>query len=121
MPVSSEAAKEWKVPQNLIVQGENNLYQVVCLETQKGNMLLELAAGNDGRMEYFLDNKAGKEAQGSYRLQFLSTQGIGRIKVSAFKADGELLGSAGMVYTGPVPENTPVVTWMDQRYITNYQ
>ena len=120
VPVSSEDAKEWKIPQNLIVQGENNLFQVVCLETQKENML-ELAAGNDGQMEYFLDNKAGKEAQGSYRLQFLSTQGIGRIKVSAFKASGELLGSAGMVYTGPVPENTPVVKWMDQRYFTNYQ
>lgn len=110
---------EWNIPDNLSLQGENNTCRPVQLNGGK-DALLELAAGNQGSLEYYQDNVQVRAASGNYKLQFLSTQGVGRIKVSAVKQNGEVLGAVGWVYTGPVPESAGAVKWIDKRYFTNY-
>lgn len=113
----AQEAEKWDIPHHLIVQGEGNSSRVL---QQKEN-ILELAAGNQGQMEYFVEEKADITAVGQLKLQFLSTQGTGRIKVSALNSQGEIIGEIGSIFTGALPQSKVPGVWQDVRYKTNYQ
>ena len=112
--------EQWDIPSRLIEQGEGNSYRVLSSKDQGGDML-EIVAGNHGSMEYFVEEQADVTAFGQLRLQFLSTQGQGRIKVSALDNQGKTIGEVGSVFTGPLPLVTHRSSWQDVRYTTNFQ
>ena len=71
--------KQWGIPDRLIAQGDGNSSRV--LVSSQNIHMLELAAGNQGQMEYYIEERADKAVFAEFRLQFLSTQGSGRIKL----------------------------------------
>jgi hypothetical protein len=111
---------KWGIPNQLQQQGTGNSYRVLVDQGQETKML-ELAAGNQGSMEYFVEVQSDVAAFASMRLEFLSTQGDGRIKLSALDNNGNTLGETGFVYTGQLPSGTAQSKWQDVRYNTNYQ
>ena len=55
------------------------------------------------REGFAIDTLIGPDMTVRGRLEFLSTQGVGRIKVAAYDDAGTLVASVGWVYTGPLP------------------
>ncbi len=111
--------KQWGIPDRLLAQGDGNSSRV--LVSSQDIRMLELAAGNQGQMEYYIEEQGDKAAFAEFRLQFLSTQGSGRIKLSALDSQGNIISATGFVLTGQVPQNTMQNKWQDIRYGTNYQ
>jgi len=111
---------KWNIPNQLQQQGAGNSYRVLVAKGQETEML-ELAAGNQGSMEYFVETQSDAAAFASMRLEFLSTQGDGRIKLAALDSSGNILGETGFVYTGQLPASTARSKWQDARYFNNYQ
>lgn len=109
---------KWSLPNQLEQQGTGNSYRVLVGQE---NEMLEMAAGNQGSIEYFVEVPSDIAAFASMKLQFLSTQGNGRIILSAIDRNGNILGETGFVYTGQLPKSTDHSTWQDVRYHTNYQ
>lgn len=116
-----EKLVEWHLPDNLIEQGESNTYRVVAGEKWNNMPMLELAAGNDGKLEYFIDTPADSAALAEFNLQFLSTQGTGRLKISTLDNQGQVLETIGWVFTGTLPPNTAASKWVDARSSANYK
>ncbi len=112
--------KQWGIPQSLREEGSGNSYRVVSTSS-KQEQILELVAGHQGQMEYFVEEQADVAAFADLRVQFLSTQGLGRIKLSALDRQGKSIGETGFVFTGQVPQNGMQTKWQDVRYLTNYQ
>ncbi|VBB06369.1 Hypothetical protein LUCI_1600 [Lucifera butyrica] len=117
-----EAAQQWGLPKYIKMEGPGNEYRVLTHQRSGSGDgdWLELAAGEQGQIEYFQTVSAAG-GEGIYRLQFLSTQGTGRIKVSALSAAGQEIGTVGWVYTGPLSPPDSATKWLDMRYQTNYQ
>jgi hypothetical protein len=109
---------KWGLPNQLEQQGTGNSYRVLVGQE---NEILELTAGNQGSIEYFVEVPSDVAAFASMKLEFLSTQGDGRITLSALDNNGNTLGETGFVYTGQVPPVTANSKWQDVRYHTNYQ
>lgn len=118
--LTGDQKAKWDLPHQLVEQGGGNSSRVLGLKDQSENML-ELVAGNQGNMEYFLEGQADVTSVGELRLQFLSTQGLGRIKLSALDSQGKTLGETGFVFTGQLPQSSAQSLWHDVRYKTNYQ
>lgn len=115
---TNDEVLKWGLPNQLEQQGSGNSYRVLA---GQGNEMLELAAGNQGSIEYFVEVPSDVAAFASMKLEFLSTQGNGRIILSAIDNNGNTLGETGFVYTGQLPKSTDHSTWQDVRYHTNYQ
>lgn len=115
-----DESKQWDLSNRLIEQGEGNSSRVLSASGQGGQML-ELAAGSQGQLEYFVEGQADAAAFAELRLQFLSTQGSGRIKISAIDHKGEIIGQTGFAFTGQLPQTTNRSKWQDVRYKTNFQ
>ena len=118
--LTADDGKQWDIPNKLIQQGEGNSYRVLSAPAQ-GNNMLELVAGNQGSMEYFIEEQADVTAFAQLRLQFLSTQGQGQIKISALDNQGETIALVGSAFTGQLPQDSSQSRWQDVRYKTNYQ
>jgi len=117
--LAADNGKEWDMGDKLIEEGNGNSKRV--LSQHQGMTMLELVAGPQGQMEYFLEEKADISAFGQVRLQFLSTQGKGRIKISALNQENQIIGETSFIYTGPLPETRLQSKWEDLRYSTNFQ
>jgi hypothetical protein len=117
---ATDEAIKWGLPHQLRQEGLGNSYRVMATQGQETKML-ELAAGNQGFMEYFVEVEANSAAFANIRLEFLSTQGGGRIKFTALDNKGNILGETGSVFTGQLPLNTVHSKWQDARYHNNYQ
>ena len=118
--LTADEDKQWDLSNRLIEQGEGNSSRVLSASAQ-GTPMLELAAGNQGQLEYFVEGQADRAAFTELRLQFLSTQGSGRIKISAIDHQGKIIGQTGFVFTGQLPQVTNQSKWQDVRYKTNFQ
>jgi len=118
--LNADAGAKWDLPHHLVEQGEGNSHRVVGQEQQSEN-ILELVAGNQGHVEYFVEEQADITAFGEWKLEFLSTQGQGRIKICALDNQGQTIAETGFVFTGPMPQATPQSVWQDVKYKTNYQ
>ncbi len=118
--LSTDDSKEWDIANRLLQQGEGNSCRVVEAQEQ-GEHILELVAGNQGHMEYFVEGEADHTTFAQMRLQFLSTQGQGMIKLSALDEQGRVIGQTGFVYTGQLPQKDLQNKWQDLRYRTNFQ
>ena len=114
-----EAAIGWEIPENLNITGHGNSYRIVKGPSLDASAALELAAGGQGSVEYFREISR-PQIKYNARLQFLSTQGSGRIVLSAYDAKNGLIGKIGWVYTGSLPESTNTAKWVDCRYFANY-
>lgn len=117
---ATDEAIKWGLPHQLRQEGLGNSYRVMATQGQETKML-ELAAGNQGFMEYFVEVEADTAAFANIRLEFLSTQGGGRIKFAALDNKGNILGETGSVFTGQLPQSTVHSKWQDTRYHNNYQ
>lgn len=120
IPQPVETVAAWGMPANLKEEGAGNSVRVVKGASLSADSALELAAGGDGSQEYSQTVPASTSIQGRYRLQFLSTQGTGRIKITALDAGGRTLGAVGWVLTGPLPKADEQTKWLDVRYQANY-
>ncbi|MDF2634433.1 MAG: hypothetical protein K0R78_1307 [Pelosinus sp.] len=116
----TDEAIKWGLPHQLRQEGLGNSYRVMAVQGQETKML-ELAAGNQGFVEYFVEAEANHGAFANIRLEFLSTQGGGRIKFAALDDKGNILGETGFVFTGQLPNNSVHSKWQDSRYQNNYQ
>ncbi|SFL76776.1 hypothetical protein [Pelosinus propionicus] len=114
-----EESMKWGLSQQLQQEGAGNSYRVMTAQGQ--GTMLELAAGNQGKIVYFVEAKADAAIFANLRLKFLSTQGGGRIVFSAFDNKGNLLGETGSIFTGKLSPDTAHDKWQDRRYYTNYQ
>ena len=114
-----EEGMKWGLSQQLQQEGAGNSYRVMSAQGQ--GTMLELAAGNQGKIEYFVEVKADAAAFANIRLEFLSTQGGGRITFAAFDNKGNLLSETGSIFTGQLPPDTAHEKWQDRRYYNNYQ
>ncbi len=119
VPQPAEALAAWGVPANLAQQGAGNSCRVVKGAFLSAEAALELAAGGQGSLAYFREAPAG-ELAGRGRVQFLSTQGTGRVMLTALDEDGRPLAAVGWVYTGPLPPADGVTKWVDVRFNANY-
>lgn len=117
---ATDEAIKWGLPHQLRQEGLGNSYRVMETQGQEAKML-ELAAGSQGSIEYFVEVKADAAAFADIRLEFLSTQGGGRIKFAALDNKGNILGETGSVFTGKLPPSTIHSKWQDTRYYNNYQ
>ncbi|MDR7866800.1 MAG: hypothetical protein RIN56_08260 [Sporomusaceae bacterium] len=118
-PQPPAALAAWGVPGNVIEKGAGNSCRVVKGAFLSAEAALELAAGGQGELEYFREAPAG-ELAGRGRVQFLSTMGTGRLKLTALDEGGRPLGTVGWVYTGPLPADDKAAKWLDGRYTANY-
>ncbi|HEY3425078.1 MAG TPA: hypothetical protein VGL27_09800 [Negativicutes bacterium] len=117
VPLTADKLLAWGVPERLNQQGQGNWYQASQLADSP---VLELAAGGSGQLEYFMEESADRFSFAQSSLQFLSTQGTGRIQLSALDGQGQVLGKVGWVFTGTVPPTTAKEHWLDVRYTANY-
>ncbi|MDD4600284.1 hypothetical protein SDC9_22938 [bioreactor metagenome] len=118
---SSDKLTSWHLPENLVEQGENNTYRALLGEKWNNTPMLELAAGSSGHMEYFAEIAAEPAAVANFNLQFLSTQGIGRIKISTLDKQGQVIETLGWAVTGELPQDSARAKWIDARSSANYQ
>lgn len=119
-PISGDAGLRWGLAERAVTEGNGNLLRIVGGSSLGAAEALEMAAGGQGKVLYFNEIAAGPEASVVYRLQFLSTQGAGRIYVSALDEQGNLLGRAGWIFTGSMPASSGSEKWLDVRYQANY-
>lgn len=115
------AQDTWALPGAINQEGEGNVYRPVAGAALQAPQGLELAAGGKGRLQYSLDISADTDVVAAIRLQFLSTQGTGNIKIAALDLDGKELAAAGWVVTGQLPANTAHSHWADNRVGANYK
>ena len=115
-----EAAKHWRLQENLISEGTENFFRVVSGAGLLAPQALELAAGPEARLTYFLDMDSSDDEL-NYRFQFLSTQGTGRLHFAAIGKDGRTLATVGYVFTGGLPGPSGNAVWIDRRLPNNYQ
>lgn len=115
-----ELLANWHVPDNLRQQGEENVCRVVAGAGWNKEPMLELAAGGTGKMEYFMDVPADPTALAQFRLQFLSTQGTGRVKLTSIDANGGIVQTVGWIVTGTRPSDSTDSKWIDDRSSANY-
>lgn len=119
-PQGSQSQNVWNLPQAVKSQGEGNLYRMVTGSGLNAPMGLELAASGSGQLEYSVEATTGADVTASVRLQFLSTQGIGRLKLAAVDQEGREMATVGYIFTGALSPNGPRVAWTDKRYSANY-
>lgn len=120
-PLPEERLADWGIPQQLSQQGEGNFYRVVTGQGLLAPAALELSTGGNGAITYYVETAAAGDVTASWRLQFLSTQGTGRILLSALDAKGQVIAAAGQVVTGLTPAAGANLHWDSQQYTTNYQ
>lgn len=118
-PLEPGALAEW--PGAIRQQGDGNVVRVVTGPVLGAVKALELAAGGQGTVEYGQDVPAGPDVVAQLRLQFLSTQGTGRVQISALDDQGNTVGAVGWVVTGPLPPAQAGVIWLDKRQSANYK
>lgn len=118
-PLPPQEADKWLKQDNLVQEGSGNTARVLQ-HAQNQAPIKELAAGGAGHMEYFAEIIADQAAAAALHFDLLSTQGTGRVKLSAFDQDGKVLGSVGYVFTGSIPPDSVNAKWLDLRYSTNY-
>ena len=116
----ADQLNNWNIPERLQQTGEGNVVRAVKSVGLSAESGLELAAGGQGEMEYFADGDAAAVLAAVLRVQFLSTQGTGRIKISARDADGRQLAAVGWSFTGPVPPATATEQWTMRPFGANY-
>lgn len=119
VPAPTDGQKPWRV-EKVNSAGSGNSYQVVAGKWLGAGSALQLSAGGEAQMEYFEEIRASREQMLKFRLQFLSTQGTGRLKIIALDEKQNVLGSIGWVYSGQIPTNSAKEIWIDARYGNNY-
>ncbi|HWR40088.1 MAG TPA: hypothetical protein VN611_11360 [Patescibacteria group bacterium] len=112
--------RDWGVPEHLQQSGEGNICRVVQSVGLNAAAGLELAAGSQGEMEYFVDGDAAMTLAAGMRVQFLSTQGAGRIKISAHDGKGGQLAAVGWNFTGALPAQTLTEHWISRPFGANF-
>ena len=120
VPLPADAKTGWRIPENLIAEGNEVLSRVVTGAGLLAPQALELGTGGSSRAEYFLQLD-GNDPELSYRFQFLSTQGTGRFSIEALARDGQHLATVGYVFTGKLPVSQSQTVWLDKRLPDNYE
>jgi hypothetical protein len=111
---------EWDLRQNLLTEGSPVRSRIVTGAGLLAPQAVELSAGAGARTEYFLDMDAADDEL-KYRFQFLSTQGTGRMSITALAKDGRIVATVGYVFTGSMPDKKAGAVWLDRRLSNNYQ
>jgi hypothetical protein len=119
-PKTADKVQKADLPGGIVEEGSGNFYRIMANEST-GRQFLELAAGQDGTIEYFREVNADNTALADFKVQFLSTQGIGRMKIAAIGPRGQVLQTVGWVVTGPLPDSGAAQKWLDSRYDVNYR
>lgn len=120
-PLSPNAGVAWGLPHDLTVTGRGNSCRVVQGASLRADNALELAAGGQGELAYYREIGASPDGDFRCRWQFLSTQGTGRIVLSAIDATGHTVATLGWVFTGRLPGDDDHDKWLDKKYNNNFQ
>lgn len=120
-PLADQALADWNIPAHLRQQGAGNLIRAVGPVRSEDGPWLELAAGGAGQIEYFVDETADPAVLANLRLQFLSTQGTGRVEISTLDEQGKVARQLGWAFSGSLPVDSDSAKWFDARYDSNYK
>ncbi|MDR3589688.1 MAG: hypothetical protein P4N41_08525, partial [Negativicutes bacterium] len=119
-PLPSSAGAAWGLPDSLVVSGDGNTFRPVQGASLGADAALELAAGGKGGLEYFREISASLPSRFAFRLHFLSTQGTGRVRLTALGVDNHAIATLGWVITGPLPAEGGPAKWLDLRSAYNF-
>ncbi len=120
-PLPPAAGAAWGLPDRVVGSGDGNSVRLVQGASLEADAALELAAGGNGGLEYFREISAALPSRFGFRLLFLSTQGTGRVKLTALDADNRILATLGWVITGSLPAESGAAKWLDLRSAYNFQ
>lgn len=120
-PVDQSEVTQLGILDRIKEEGSDNVVRELKGTEKTGTAITELAAGKDGVIEYYLDIGADATAVFRTSVEFLSTQGTGRIMVTALDQAGREIGTVGHIYTGALPAGTLQDKWLDQRECDNYE
>ena len=119
-PLPADQKSSWQLPDNLVTEGSETMSRVVTGTGLLAPQALELTTGAAAKSEYFVQLD-GRDDELAYRFQFLSTQGTGRLGITALAQDGRRLATVGYVFSGAMPEKQERAVWIDRRLPNNYQ
>ncbi|MEN6567332.1 MAG: hypothetical protein ABFC57_13635 [Veillonellales bacterium] len=120
-PLPEQELANWNIPADIQQQGDGNLIRVVrSVQPEEGHWL-ELAAGGTGQIEYFTEETADRAVLAKLGMQFLSTQGTGRVEISALDKQGQIVKQVGWIFSGSMPADSANAKWLDARYDSNYK
>lgn len=121
LPLGADADAAWSLPDRTVSEGEGNIIRTVSGAGLNASQALELATGHSGRVVYTAESDGGSEVILNVRLQFLSTQGTGKLYITALDSSNRPLGTVGWVVTGGLPVNAADSKWHDRRLNVNYK
>ncbi|WP_312201881.1 hypothetical protein [Anaerospora hongkongensis] len=118
---SAGSEQSWQLPAAISQEGEGNIFRLITGGSLNAPQGLELAAGGKGWLRYSVDIPADPDVTAAVRLQFLSTQGTGRIQLAALDQSKQQVAVVGWAATGQLPANTANSHWTDNRTMANYK
>ena len=71
--------------------------------------MLELSAGNNGEISYIKEMIADISATANFKVQFLSTQGKGRLILQGLDENKSVVYSVGWVVTGEMSNSNNLI------------
>ena len=99
--------------------GVGNSYKF--LQKNNTEKMLELSAGNNGEISYTKEMIADISATANFKVQFLSTQGKGRLILQGLDENKSVVYSVGWVVTGEMSDSNDKIKWIDSRYSINFK
>ena len=99
--------------------GVGNSYKF--LQKNNTEKMLELSAGNNGEISYIKEMIADISATANFKVQFLSTQGKGRLILQGLDENKSVVYSVGWVVTGEMSDSNDQIKWIDSRYSINFK
>ena len=99
--------------------GVGNSYKF--LQKNNTEKMLELSAGNNGEISYTKEMIADISATANFKVQFLSTQGKGRLILQGLDENKSVVYSVGWVVTGEMSDSNDQIKWIDSRYSINFK
>ena len=102
-------------------EGEGNFYRVVTGQGVDKQSVLELAAGSRGRIAYVRETIGDPDVVGRFRVQFLSTQGTGRVVLEALDGAQRPIASVIWLVTGSLQPADSASIVIDKRSPVNFR
>lgn len=102
-------------------EGEGNFHRVLTGQGVDNQHVLELAAGSRGRISYTQEVIDGSDARGYFHLQFLSTQGTGKVVFEALDDAKKSIATVVWLVTGTTQPANATTAVIDKRSSYNFR
>ena len=103
----------------IVHSGQGDSYRI--LNKNSNEKMLELVSGNSGTISYTKEIDADISVTANFKVQFLSTQGTGRLILQGLDENRHVVYSVGWIVTGEMLKSTENMKWIDSRYSINFK